>query len=287
MNDPRQRRAPLTIAVVQPECVAYDVGTNAAAHAAMIRSAGTRVVVFPELSLTGYELDAPAIAADDPRLAPVVEACAEVGAMALAGAPVGGDDGSVHIGMLAVDGKGATIVYRKMWLGGSEPDRFSPGTAPAVLQVDGWRLGLAICKDTGVPAHASETAALGIDAYVAGSWSRRRTPLSWTSAPAAPPVITTSGLRSPASPARRAVATTRLPATPASGRPTARSWPKRGPRAAPSSERRSHRDDDFASASGTSLSGRAWSPGSGSAHRLSMTGLDLILDGLEQIRASA
>ena len=168
MNDPRQRRAPLTIAVVQPECVAYDVGTNAAAHAAMIRSAGTRVVVFPELSLTGYELDAPAIAADDPRLAPVVEACAEVGAMALAGAPVGGDDGSVHIGMLAVDGKGATIVYRKMWLGGSEPDRFSPGTAPAVLQVDGWRLGLAICKDTGVPAHASETAALGIDAYVAG-----------------------------------------------------------------------------------------------------------------------
>ncbi len=37
-----------------------------------------------------------------------------------------------------------------------------------MLEVDGWRLGLAICKDTGVPRHASDTAALGIDGYVAG-----------------------------------------------------------------------------------------------------------------------
>src|SRR5206468_3236498 len=31
-----------------------------------------------------------------------------------------------------------------------------------------WRLGLAICKDTGIPQHAADTAALGIDVYVAG-----------------------------------------------------------------------------------------------------------------------
>jgi predicted amidohydrolase len=37
-----------------------------------------------------------------------------------------------------------------------------------VIDVDGWRLGLAICKDTGIPQHASDTAALGIDVYVAG-----------------------------------------------------------------------------------------------------------------------
>ena len=37
------------------------------------------------------------------------------------------------------------------------------------LNVDGWRLGLAVCKDIGVPQHASDTAALGIDAYVAGT----------------------------------------------------------------------------------------------------------------------
>jgi hypothetical protein len=38
---------------------------------------GRSVVVFPELSLTGYELDAPAITVEDPQLAPIVEACAE------------------------------------------------------------------------------------------------------------------------------------------------------------------------------------------------------------------
>jgi predicted amidohydrolase len=159
---------PLVIAVAQPECVAYDVAANALVHAAVVRSAGARVVVFPELSLTGYEMDAPPVRPDDARLAPLVEACEETGSVALVGAPVEGDQSRSHIGMLAVDATAARVVYRKMWLGGAEPDRFSPGTAPAALDVDGWRLGLAICKDTGIPKHASDTAALGIDAYVAG-----------------------------------------------------------------------------------------------------------------------
>ena len=38
----------------------------------------------------------------------------------------------------------------------------------AVVEVRGWRLGLAICRDTGIAEHANATAALGIDAYVAG-----------------------------------------------------------------------------------------------------------------------
>jgi predicted amidohydrolase len=161
-------REPLVIAVAQPQCVSRDVAANAVTHAATVRSARARVVVFPELSLTGYELDAPAIPADDPRLAPIVEACVATGSIALVGAPVQEDAARTHIAMLAIDGAGATVAYRKMWLGGAEPGRFSPGRTPAVIEVDGWRLGLAICKDTGVPQHASDTAALGMDAYVAG-----------------------------------------------------------------------------------------------------------------------
>jgi len=161
-------REPLTIAVAQPLCVPYDVAANAATHAATVRAADARVVVFPELSLTGYELDAPAIALDDPRLAPIVAACAETGSLALVGAPVDGEDGRTHIAILAVDGGGTTVAYRKMHPGGAEPGRFSPGGEPAVLDVDGWRLGLAICRDTGIPRHAADTAARGMDAYVAG-----------------------------------------------------------------------------------------------------------------------
>jgi predicted amidohydrolase len=166
-------RAPLTIAVAQPRCDPYDVAANAEAHAATVRSAGARVVVFPELSLTGYELDAPAINADDPRLLPLREACAKTGSLALAGAPVQGEEGHVYLGMLAVERGGAFVAYRKMWLGGAEPGRFTPGERPAVLEVDGWRLGLAICKDTGIPQHAADTAALGIDVYVAAVLEHR------------------------------------------------------------------------------------------------------------------
>jgi predicted amidohydrolase len=55
-----------------------------------------------------------------------------------------------------------------MWVGDEASARFTPGDAPAVLDVDGWRLGLAVCRDTGIPQHAADTAALGVDAYVAG-----------------------------------------------------------------------------------------------------------------------
>ena len=161
-------RKPLTIAVAQPPCVPYDVGANALTHAAIVRTEGARVMVFPELSLTGYELDAPAIRVDDPRLRPIVDACAVTGSLALVGAPVEGEKGRSFIAIVAIDGAGASVAYRKMWLGGTEPDRFKPGDTPTVIDVDGWRLGLAICKDTGIAQHASDTAALGMDAYVAG-----------------------------------------------------------------------------------------------------------------------
>ncbi len=81
----------LSVAAAQPVCVAKDVVANAHAHADAIRAADARVVVFPELSLTGYELDADVVAPDDPGLAPIVEACAACDAVALVGAPVAGD----------------------------------------------------------------------------------------------------------------------------------------------------------------------------------------------------
>jgi predicted amidohydrolase len=161
-------RAPLTLAVAQPRTVTCDVAANAAAHAGAIRAATARVVVFPELSLTGYEFAAPVVDPSDARLAPIIEACRAAGAIALVGAPVAADGPGRAIGVLAIDGTVTRVVYRKVHLGGDEPSRFASGEAPAVLEVDGWRLGLAVCRDTGIPAHAAATAALGMHAYVAG-----------------------------------------------------------------------------------------------------------------------
>jgi predicted amidohydrolase len=144
-------RAPLTIAVAQP-------GPGIQAHVDAIERASARLVVFPELSTTGYELDAA-----PPDLEPIVEACRATHAVALVGAPVDG-----HIATVRVDAEGAEVVYRKSFLGGDEVARFEPGPGAAAIDVDGWRVALGICKDTGVQRHIDDSAALRPDLYVAG-----------------------------------------------------------------------------------------------------------------------
>jgi len=159
---------PLTLAVAQPRCTRGDVLGTAREHAELIVRARARVVMFPELSLTGYELDAPVVEPDDPAVAILVAACRDTGSVALVGAPVSGAAGARHIGVLRVDAAGAAVAYRKSFLGGAEPTRFTPGTGAVALDVDGWRIGLGVCKDTGVERHVRETAALGVDLYLAG-----------------------------------------------------------------------------------------------------------------------
>ncbi len=159
---------------MQPVCVALDVAANARAHAAAVRAARTRVVVFPELSLTGYELGAPPVDADDGVLSPIRDACRDTGSVALVGAPVADAGGDEFIAVLQVDADGARLLYRKTWLGEAEAARFAPGSGPTVLELDGWRLGLGVCKDTGAAQHTVGTAALHIDVYVAGLVHQRQ-----------------------------------------------------------------------------------------------------------------
>jgi predicted amidohydrolase len=157
----------LSVAAVQPVCVAREVQTNALAHASAVVDAGTRLVVFPELSLTGYELDAPTVSCTDPRLAPIVEACHTTGAVALVGAPIY-QDGCAYIAALRIDSSGVRVAYRKTHLGGDELHRFVRGDGPTAIEVDGRRVGIGICKDTGTDEHINGIADLGVDLYVAG-----------------------------------------------------------------------------------------------------------------------
>lgn len=167
--------APLTVAAAQPELRPGDLAFNARAHAEAIRSAEARLVVFPELSLSSYAMAAPSVALDDPELDQIVAACAETGSVALAGAPIKEGD-TEFIAMLRIDGAGVAVAYRKLHPDEEESRRFRAATDHVVLELDGWRLGLAICRDTMMFEHAPATAEFakrsgrgGIDAYVAGS----------------------------------------------------------------------------------------------------------------------
>ena len=137
------------------------------AHADAILSAKARLVVFPELSLTGYELGSEPVALTDPALRPIVDACAAMDSVALVGAPIE-EGGRRFIAALRIDGSGVGVAYRKSHVGGDEVGRFSAGDSPTVIDIDGWRVGLGICKDTGVAEHTAGIASLGVDVYVAG-----------------------------------------------------------------------------------------------------------------------
>jgi predicted amidohydrolase len=170
-----ERPAPLTVAAAQPDLRPGDLAFNVRAHAEAIRAAGARLVVFPELSLSSYAMAAPAVALDDPALDAIVSACADTGAIALAGIPLKEGDAE-YIAALRIDGAGVEVAYRKMHPSEKEGRRFRSAADPVVMELDGWRLGLAICRDTMMFEHAPAVAEFakrsgigGIDAYIAGA----------------------------------------------------------------------------------------------------------------------
>lgn len=161
-------RRPLTVAVSQPPCEVNDRAANAQAHAEAVRTAGARLVVFPELSLTGYQLGSDPIDTDGGLLDVIVDACSRTGACAVVGAPVRDDEERQYIASLLVSSDGARVAYRKRWLGDEEARIYAAGDDLATIDVDGWRIGLGICRDTGVDAHVARIADAGVDLYAAG-----------------------------------------------------------------------------------------------------------------------
>ena len=147
------------IAAAQIASVRGDVAANVAKHAAAISAAaaaGVSVVVFPELSLTGYEPDMSASLAftdDDARLEPLRRLVVDHHLTTMIGAPIRTED-KPAIGAFILGPDGARRVYRKMHLGSSETPFFSPGTEPVVLEVGAYRIGASICADSSQHSHA-------------------------------------------------------------------------------------------------------------------------------------
>ncbi|MEU2627747.1 carbon-nitrogen hydrolase family protein [Kitasatospora sp. NPDC007106] len=174
--------SPLRVAVAQAPLVPLDIAANTATAAALVRRAaaqGARLLLLSELFLTGYETagiaadpDTLTVAPDDPRLAPLAAACAGTGTAVVVGAPVRDrDTGTLHIAALALDGSGRTAaVYRKQFATPNERAAgFSPGTGGCTLELDGWRLGIGVCWDSGFPEHARAAALDGAHAYLVGA----------------------------------------------------------------------------------------------------------------------
>lgn len=162
------------IAAAQVPSVRGDIEANIATHAAAFEAAAKHevsVLVFPELSLTGYEPDLAAELAmtlEDGRLAPLVALAREHRINAVVGAPLRSGRAKPCIGAIVIEASGMTKGYRKMHLGTSERPWFEPGDSPLAISVGGRTVGIAICADTSQHSHPQRYVELGADIYAAG-----------------------------------------------------------------------------------------------------------------------
>jgi N-carbamoylputrescine amidase len=163
----------LRVAAVQIETALGDVAANLRKHRDWIDSArveGADIVLFPELSLTGYSLrdHAPdvALAAGAAPIAELVEAA---GPMAVTfGFVERNDDGRLYNAAMTVGDGRVLSTHRKLNLPGYgrlEEDRWfaAGGRIDTFVLAPGWNAACMICADLWNPALAHIAACRGAD----------------------------------------------------------------------------------------------------------------------------
>jgi predicted amidohydrolase len=132
---------------------------------------GAHFLLFPELSLTGYELALArscALAADAAELKPLRTLARDAQMTVVAGLPLINDSGALQLGALAFCPDGKVLSYAKQNLYGEEKKIFTPGDKGVDVTVGSLVVALAICADIADPNHAANAAARGANIYAAG-----------------------------------------------------------------------------------------------------------------------
>ena len=165
----------LTLAAAQSISIPGDVAANIQRHLGCMRSAaehGVQLLVFPELSLTGYEPSLAAglaIAPHDALLAPLREMAQALQLTAVVGMPIRlAPDAGVLIGACVLGANGSLAVYTKQHLHPGEDVVFVPGQGGAALEWGHERVALAVCADFTHASHPRAAAQAGATVYAAG-----------------------------------------------------------------------------------------------------------------------
>jgi predicted amidohydrolase len=174
-----------TIAGAQTIPIRGDIDANVTQHARLVQAAAgaePQILVFPELSLTGYELDLAgrlAFSESDPRLAPLQALASSHRVTLIVGAParIGPH---LYIGAFVLSPDGAVGLYTKHHLGAfsatDSPDGIVPPAEGTVFQAGNrdplvrhgdHTAAVAVCADTSRPAHPERAAERGATTYLA------------------------------------------------------------------------------------------------------------------------
>ncbi len=174
-----------SIAVAQTVPRAGDVATNVREHLRLVSAArdhAAQVLVFPELSLIGYELDLAselAFSEHDPRLDPLRQAAIDARLLLVIGAPVRCGK-RLHIGAFLLVPDGSIDHVTKQHLGAFAADAnpigavppaestvFDPGDRAPLASYGTHVAAVAICADSSRPEHPRSAADRGADTYLA------------------------------------------------------------------------------------------------------------------------
>jgi predicted amidohydrolase len=174
---------PFTLAAAQSCSVPCKPAANVQQHLQLVQAAarhGVQWLVFPELSLCGYELaQLPSLASQitPELLQPLQDAARHWGMAITVGLPVQqpGQDRPC-IAACTLHPQGAPALYCKQYLHGSEQQYARPsptGFAPHVQALTpvgspSLQIASAICFDSNQSAHALAAAAAGAQVYAAG-----------------------------------------------------------------------------------------------------------------------
>jgi predicted amidohydrolase len=174
-----------SIAAAQTIPIRGDVDANVEEHVRLAHLAAgeqARLLVFPELSLTGYELDLAdelAFSERDPRLGPLVEVAASRSMTLVVGAPVR-LGARLHLGAFILSPERGVDVYTKHHLGAfpssasqdgivppAEATVFHPGDRNPLVRLGDGVAAVAVCADIGRPSHPESAAKRGARTYLA------------------------------------------------------------------------------------------------------------------------
>jgi len=158
------------------QCAGVDtVAGNLDIMASVVHDAAkedARLVVFPEMFLTGYNIgdDTRRLAepADGPSAQKAAALAKEAGVTVCYGFPERAGE-SIYNSLLLIDASGRSLTtYRKMHLfGRGEKQLFQPGNELVLARVEGWNMGLAICYDTEFPEMIRAQALAGAELILA------------------------------------------------------------------------------------------------------------------------
>jgi predicted amidohydrolase len=161
------------IAAAQSISVRGNVQENIERHRRLIVLAAensVQCIIFPELSLTGYELDLAdtlAFTINDKRIDSLRDVSEKYKMLIIAGAPYRTKTG-LSIGAFIFFPDRSVSVYSKRYFHPGEEKYFIPGKTNHTYALEQEKLSVAICADISNPVHADDASQAGTTIYAAG-----------------------------------------------------------------------------------------------------------------------